>query len=188
MCTPCALLPAPRLITGTGSVSVRYSADLLGRHLAHDREAARVHHGHGIVDQLLGAVGGLALGEETAELRHAHRRDADMSLHRNPGLDDGLDVLAWCWLPSHFMTSAFASCTKRPAFSTACSGETWKLQYGMSTMRSPYWLPRSMALAIIMTSSKVTVTVLLMAEQNHAAGVGDTQNVDAQSSAMTALR
>ena len=34
----------------------------------------------------------------------------------------------WLMLPSHFMTSAFASCTKRPAFSTACSGDLWKLQ------------------------------------------------------------
>src|SRR6266849_5859702 len=68
-------------------------AYLGGRHLAHDREAAGVDHRPGVVDQLLRPVRGLALGEEAAELRHAHRRDADMALHRDAGLDDRLDVL-----------------------------------------------------------------------------------------------
>jgi hypothetical protein len=33
--------------------------------------------------ELLGAVGGLPLGAEAAELRHAHRRDADVTLDRD---------------------------------------------------------------------------------------------------------
>src|SRR4029077_13572424 len=53
------------------------------RHFAQYRETARIDHRLGIVDHFLRALGGLALGDETAELRHAHRRNADMSLHRN---------------------------------------------------------------------------------------------------------
>ena len=67
-------------------------ADLFGGHLTEDREAACIDEGHGVVDHFLGPVGGLALGEEAAELGHAHRRNADMALHRNTRLDDGLDV------------------------------------------------------------------------------------------------
>ena len=93
MCTPCAQLPAPRLMTGTGRVCARYSRDLRGRHLAQDREAAGVDEGLGVVDHLLRALGGLALRDEAAELGHAHRRDADVALHRDAGLDDRLDVL-----------------------------------------------------------------------------------------------
>ena len=62
------------------------------RHLAHDREATGVDHRPRIVDQLLRAIGGLPLREKPTELRHAHRRDADVSLYRNAGLDDRFDV------------------------------------------------------------------------------------------------
>lgn len=67
---------------------------------------------------------------------------------------------AWCWLPSHFITSAPPSDTNRPAFSTACAAEMWKLQYGMSTIRMPYCEPRATALVMLMTSSKVTDVVV----------------------------
>ena len=63
------------------------------RYLAHDRETAGIDHRPCIVDQRLRAVRSLALREESSELRHAHRRDADMALHRDPGLDDRFDVL-----------------------------------------------------------------------------------------------
>ena len=86
------------------------------------------------------------------------------------------------------MTSALASWTKRPAFSTACSGETWKLQYGMSTILRPYWLPRSIALAIIITSSKVTVTVVAWPNRIMPPVSGTHRMSMSRRSAMTALR
>ena len=92
MWTPCARLPAPRADHRNRKLLREVLADLLGRDLAKQRETTGVDEGHGVVDQLLGPVGGLALGEEAAELGHAHGRDADVPLNRNTGLDDRLDV------------------------------------------------------------------------------------------------
>src|SRR5487761_2026186 len=65
---------------------------LRGHDLGHDREAARVDERHRGVDELLGAIGRLALRRESTELRHAHRAYADVALHRYACLDDRFDV------------------------------------------------------------------------------------------------
>jgi len=48
--------------------------------------------GHRPAVLLRGYKGQAGSSDETAELRHAHRCDTDMALHRNAGLDDGLDA------------------------------------------------------------------------------------------------
>src|SRR5581483_6526831 len=99
-------------------------AYFLGRDLTENRETASVHHRPGVVDELLRSVGRLALGSEAAELRHAHRCDSDVALYRDPRLDDGLDVLGMVPVALALHDLGPASWQKRPAFSTACSGET----------------------------------------------------------------
>ena len=67
---------------------------------------------------------------------------------------------AWCLLPSHFITSAPPCATYFAALSTACCAERWKLMYGMSTMRRPYFDPRLTACAMNITSSNDTEVVV----------------------------
>ena len=66
----------------------------LGSHdFSHDRETAGIHERPRVIDQFLGAVGGLALRRKAAELRNTHRTYPDMALHRDARLHDGFDEL-----------------------------------------------------------------------------------------------
>ena len=125
MCTPCALLPAPRLITGTSRVSVRYwhTSSLVTS--AHDRETARVHHGHCIVNQFFRAVSCFPLCKKSAQLRHAHGCDTDVPLDRYTRFDNRFDVFGMVLIAFALHHFGIRLCaTNLPAFSTACSAET----------------------------------------------------------------
>ena len=92
MCTPSDVLPGAEADHGYRQRLGKVLRHLAGHDLGHDREAAGVDERLRILDELLRALRGLALRGKAAELRHAHRADADVALNRDAGLDDRLDV------------------------------------------------------------------------------------------------
>ncbi len=160
MWTPSALLPAPREITGTGSVSARYwaTSSVVTSHRIEKQPASTIAH-----------------ASSTSSLA----RSAVLPCAMNPpscGIRIGVTPMWPCTgMPAFTMASMFwrvvlvalalhhlgAALRRRSARRSRppAAGETWKLQYGMSTMRSPYFDPRSTAFAMHMTSSKVTEVV-----------------------------
>src|SRR5438094_6146846 len=154
-------------------------ADLRGGHLAHDREAAGVDHRPGVVDQLLGALGGLALREKPAQLRHAHRRDADMALHRDAGLDDRLDILRVVpvALAFHHLGAALRDVlggVLDRLHRREVEAHVGHVDHAQAVLRAA--LDRLGHEHHLLERHRGRV---LVAEQHHAAGVGDAQDVDA---------
>src|SRR6266478_1381478 len=154
-------------------------AHLGGCHLAHDREAAGVDHRPGVVDQLLRPVRGLALGEEAAELRHAHRGDADVALHRDAGLDDRLDVLGVVLITFalHYLGAALRDVlcgVVHGLLRREVEAHVGHVDHAQAVLRAAlhrlrhehHFLERHRGRALV-------------AEQHHAAGVRHAQDVDA---------
>ena len=150
------------------------------RDLAQDGKAAGIDHRFGVVDQLLGAFGRLALGDEPAELRHAHRGDADVALHRNAGAYDRLDILrvVLVALALHHLGVRLvdeASGILHGLFRRNVEAPIGHVDHPQTVFRSAVDRLGHHHDFVEADAHRALVT-----KQNHSAGVGDAENVHAQ--------